>query len=260
MTVERSGRPLAVVMMIALACGCATSKAPEQASVPEFDPSDPLTATRLMQQGQALVKEGKVDEGLARYRAALKSQPDNPTIHNLMGAAELQRGNAEAALEFFNQALQLAPTYSDARNNRGASYVQLNQFSMAETDFLTVLSDNLYENRTGVYFNLGSLYYGRGNLLAAEENLRKAAVASGPIDAYLLLARVQEQLGKHELAETTLRQGMARAPERADIVLALAQLLEKEGRTSESLELYRRILNLAPHSPEAEQARAKVGR
>ena len=72
--------------------------------------------------------------------------------------------------------------------------------------------------------------------------------------------RVWALLGKHEFAETTLRQGMIRAPERADIVLALAQLLEKEGRTNESLELYRRILNLAPHSPEAEQARTKVGR
>ncbi|MEW6336642.1 MAG: tetratricopeptide repeat protein [Acidobacteriota bacterium] len=255
-----SARPLASLLMCALVWGCASTRAPEQATVLEFDPADPLTATRLMQQGQALVKEGKVDDGLVRYRAALKSQPSNPTIHNLMGAAELQRGNAAAALELFNQALQLAPTYSDARNNRGAAYVQLNQFSMAETDFLTVLADNLYENRTGVYFNLGSLYHSRGNLLAAEENLRRAAVASGPIDAYLLLARVQEQLGKHEFAETTLRQGMIRAPERADIVLALAQLLEKEGRTNESLELYRRILNLAPHSPEAEQARAKVGR
>jgi tetratricopeptide (TPR) repeat protein len=260
MTISRPARPLVAAMMLALAWGCASSKAPEQGAVPEFDPTDPLTATRLMQQGQALVKEGKFDEGLVRFRAALKAQPNNPTIHNLMGAAELQRGNAAAALDLFNQALQLAPTYSDARNNRGAAYVQLNQFSMAETDFLTVLGDNLYENRSGVYFNLGSLYYGRGNLLAAEENLRKAAVAAGPIDAYLLLATVQDQLGKREFAETTLRQGMARAPERADIVLALAQLLEKEGRSAESLELYRRILNLAPHSPEAEQARAKVGR
>ncbi|MGE5236296.1 MAG: tetratricopeptide repeat protein [Acidobacteriota bacterium] len=251
---------LAVAGWVVLTVACASTSSTPSATPVEVGRNDPLAATMLMQQGQALVNEGRIEAGVEKYRAALQLQPTNPTIHNLLGVAELQSGNAAKALASFNTALKLAPTYSDARNNRGAAYVQLGQYSMAEADFLTVLGDNLYANRAGVYFNLGSLYFGQGNYLAAEENLRKAAVDAGPVEAYALLARVQQRLGKDELAESTLRQAMARAPERADLVLALADLLEGEKRGAEARELYEKILILAPNSPEAAQARARLGK
>ena len=237
---------------------CASGAPTSSALTPEVDPKDPLAATRLMQQGQALVAEGKVPEGLERYRLAQQLQPKNPTIYNLIGVAELRQRNAAKAVEAFNQALMLAPDYSDARNNRGAAYVQLNQFAQAEADFLAVLGDSMHANRTGVYFNLGSMHFSRGNLNAAEENLRRAAVPSGPIEAFLLLGQVEEALGRNDLAETAYREGIARAPERVDLALALGKLVESAGRKDEAAEIYRRIVALAPNSPEAQQARARM--
>jgi tetratricopeptide (TPR) repeat protein len=243
-----------------LLAGCKSAK-PEAGvvAIPTVDPKDPLAAMTLLHQGKALIGEGRVDEGIARYRAALQLQPTNPTIHNAIGAAELQRDNATKALESFNRALQYAPAYSDARNNRGAAYVRLNQLALAENDFLEVLADNTYANRTGVYFNLGSLYLGRGNLAAAEENLRKAARPSGPVDAYALLAEVLHRQGKTALAESTLREGLNRAPERADLALALAELLLQEGRADEAQEMFHRVITLAPQSQEADTARKRLG-
>jgi Tfp pilus assembly protein PilF len=240
--------------------GCGSAKPKEEAVVPPtVDAKDPLAAMSLLQQGRAMISEGRVDEGISRYRAALQLQPTNPTIHNAIGAAELHRGNATKALESFNRALQLAPSYSDARNNRGAAYVRLNQLALAENDFLEVLADNTYANRAGVYFNLGSLYLGRGNLAAAEENLRKSARPSGPVDAYALLAEVLHKQGKSALAESTLREGLNRAPERADLALSLAELLLQEGRTEEAQEMFHRVITLAPQSQEADTARKRLG-
>ena len=248
-----------VAGLILVLGGCASSST-RAARATDVNPADPLGATTLMQQGQMLVAEGRVNEGMAKYQAVLQMQPKNPTIYNLIGQAELYRGGWAKALDSFNRALTLAPTYSDARNNRGVAYVRLGQFAMAESDYLTVLADTTYANRAGVYLNLGSLYLGRGNLAGAEENLRRAAVASGPVDAYFLLGQVEEKMQRPAAAESAYREATTRAPERPDIALALAHLLESQGRADEAHKLYLRILELAPNSPEAAQARSKVGR
>jgi Flp pilus assembly protein TadD len=240
-----------------VACTSSPPARPAEAA-PEIDPTNPLAGTLLMQQGRALVNEGKIPEGMAKYALALKLQPDNPTLHNLIGMAELQRGNAAKALESFNRALLLAPKYSDALSNRGAAYMQLGQYSLAESDFLSVLSDNTYANRSGVYYNLGSLNFVRGNLAAAEENLRRATREAGPVEAYFLLGQVEERLGKVALAETAYRDAMTRAPERPDVILALATLVEAQGRKGEARELYLKVIAVAPGSPEAHQARVRL--
>jgi len=262
--VRTAGRGLVVWIVSALALlmgGCASSSsAPTQPRGQDVNAHDPLGATVLMQQGQMLVAEGRIADGMAKYQAVVKMQPKNPTIHNLIGQAELWRGDAAKAVDSFNRALALAPTYSDARNNRGVAYAQLGQYAMAESDYLAVLADTTYANRAGVYLNLGVLYFGRGNLGAAEENLRRAATASGPVDAYFLLGQVEEKLGKPALAESALREAATRAPERPDIALALGRLLEGQGRTDEARKIYVRILEVAPNSPEAAQVRPKVSR
>jgi type IV pilus assembly protein PilF len=239
--------------------GCATTGPKPVPEAREVDARDPLAATTLMQQGQALLAEGKPEAALAKYGAAVKLQPSNPTAHNLYGLALLQLRRSAEAMESFNRALALAPTYSDARNNRGVAYMQLGQSALAESDFLMVLADRTYANRAGVFYNLGSLYLGRGNLTAAEENLRRAAVPAGPIEAYLLLAQVEEKLGKVEAAESALRTAMSRAPERPDIPLQLGLLLEGVGRGEEARALYRRVLQLAPDSPQATEAQRRLG-
>ncbi|MDD5562598.1 MAG: tetratricopeptide repeat protein [Thermoanaerobaculaceae bacterium] len=251
-------RCLSLLGALVLLGACASSKPAPANLPPEIDPNDPLAATMLMQQGQALVAEGKIPDGMAKFKLALSIQPKNPTVYNLIGMAELQSGKPAKALDAFNSALTLAPQYSDARNNRGAAYIQLGQYAMAEADFLAVLGDPTEANRAGVYFNLGSLYFSRGNLAAAEENLRRAAVPTGPVEAYFMLGQVEERLGQPARAETAYRDAMSRAPERADIVFALGKLLETKGRKDEAMALFRRVIALAPNSAEAQQARARL--
>ena len=253
-----AARALWRLSVIVLLAACASSASQSAARATDVDPRDPLAGTRLMQLGQALVSEGKTAEGLERYRAALALQPKNPTIHNLIGVALLQDGNPAKAIESFNRSLALAPQYSDARNNRGAAYVQLGQFAMAEADFLAVLSDSTHANRASVYCNLGALYLSRGNLSAAEENLHRAAVPSGPIEAFFMLGQVEEKLGKRELAEAAFRKAMEKAPERPEIALALGMLLESEGRKDEARDAFHRVVALGPDSAEAKQARAHL--
>lgn len=253
--------PLLVGALVVVVGGCGGTRPAASPSIaPEIDPRDPLAPTMLMQQGQALVNEGREEAGLERYRAALRLQPSNPTIHNLIGVAELRLDEPVKALESFNRALSLAPNYSDARNNRGAAYVRVGQLALAEADYLAVLADATYANRSGLFFNLGALYLQRGQLAPAEENLRRATQGAAPLEAFLLLAEVQERQDKLEAAETSLRSAMGRAPERPGVPLLLAEFLVRRQRINEARELFRRVIELAPDSDEARQARLGLER
>lgn len=251
---------IGLVVLGAVLVGCASRPPAPPKVAPELDPNDPLAAIKLMQRGQTMLAEGRVDAAVEHFQAARTLQPGNPTVHNVLGVAELRRRNPQAAIVSFNRALELAPTYSDARNNRGAAYMQLGQTAMAEADFLAVLSDATYANRSGVFFNLGSLYLRKGNLPAAEENLRRSTSSGGPVDAYMALASVEEKLGHLELAEKAYLEAVARAPERADVGMALARMYESQGRHKEAEEQYQKILTMNPESPEAQQIRSRPGK
>ncbi|MCS7183633.1 MAG: tetratricopeptide repeat protein [Thermoanaerobaculum sp.] len=250
--------PLAAVGLFAMACclGCTTATKHRAALPPGLDPSDPLAATVLLREGETMLRDGRTEEALDRFQAAASLQPANPVVHNFLGLAYLAKGEPASAVDAFSRALSFAPAYTDARNNRGIAYRALGQLALAESDFLAALQDLTYANRSGVFFNLGALYLAQGKLEAAEENLRRAATATGPPEAYLLLGEVQERLGKVGAAEEAYRKGMQRAPERADLPLRLATLLLNLGRGTEARELLQKVVELAPGSPEASQARA----
>ncbi|MEW5878127.1 MAG: tetratricopeptide repeat protein [Acidobacteriota bacterium] len=245
---------------VLLAWGCASSGSKTAELPPGIDPKDPLAATMLLREGESMLRDGRTDQALARFRSAESLQPTNPVVHNFIGLAYLAKGEPASAVEAFTRALTLAPTYTDARNNRGIAYRALGQQALAESEFLAALQDLTYANRAGVYFNLGALYLAQGRLEAAEENLRRAAGPTGPPEAYLLLGEVQERLGKLNSAEETYRKGMQRAPERADLPLRLGTLLLNRGRTAEAREVLQKVVELAPDSKEAAQARALLGR
>ncbi len=251
---------LCCVGLLLLLWGCASSGRGTAELPPGIDPKDPLAATMLLREGESMLRDGRTDQALARFRAAASLQPANPVVHNFIGLAYLAKGEPASAVEAFTRALSLAPTYTDARNNRGIAYRSLGQQALAESEFLAALQDVTYANRAGVYFNLGALYLAQGKLEAAEENLRRAATLTGPPEAYVLLGDVQERLGKLASAEETYRKGMQRAPERADLPLRLGMLLLNRGRAAEARELLQKVVELAPDSGEAAQARVLLGR
>ncbi|MEJ2583289.1 MAG: hypothetical protein P8127_16930, partial [Acidobacteriota bacterium] len=97
--------------------------------------------------------------------------------------------NRHQALENFNQALELVPLFTDARNNRGATYLAMGQLHLAEVDFVAVLGDSTYPHAKQVNYNLGLTYLERSQHGAAEEAFRQAIIPPKPVfDAYLRLA------------------------------------------------------------------------
>jgi Flp pilus assembly protein TadD len=76
---------------------------------------DPTHVACLNLRANALRQLGRADEAADALDTALQEEPDNPHSHTSYGFARLQRGEYQAAIEHFREALRIDPTHEDAR-------------------------------------------------------------------------------------------------------------------------------------------------
>jgi len=219
------------------------------------DVANPLYPFTLMRQGSVYMQQGRYDDALDRFLEAERLQPGNATVYNMAGLCYLRLNQYDQALAFFDRALSLVPNFTDARNNRGATYLALEQYRMAEVDFVAVLADNIYPHRWQVYYNLGMTYQAQDELIAAEENFRRAARAPQPVyNAFLRLSEILQLQGKIDQAVAILEEA-AITFNRPSASLALGRLLLQVGRSEEGCRHLEELVANEPSSPEADEAR-----
>ncbi len=217
---------------------------------------NPLYPFTLMREGSVQLQQGHYEQALKSFQEAAVLQPGNATAYNMIGRCYLNLHQPDKALEALNKALAIIPSFSDARNNRGVTYLTLKQYRLAEVDFLAVLSDTTYPHRWDVYYNLGLTYLERNQLVAAEENFKRATTAPSPVfQAFLRLAEVEQRLGKPEEAVTTLETAHLRFPDRPEATLQLAKALILVGRKEDARGYLESLVKDAPDSSAAREAR-----
>jgi tetratricopeptide (TPR) repeat protein len=205
------------------------------------------------------MQQEQYEEALLRFQRANEIAPGNPTVHNMIGIANLRLANFDEALTSFNMALELNPSFTDARNNRGSTYLALEQLRLAEVDFLAVLGDSTYPHRYQVFFNLGMAYLQQGRLGAAEENFRRAVTAPFPVfQAFIRLAQVYLEQGRPEEAVSLLENATLRFPERPEAPFELGRTLMSLGRTSEAQPYLEEVIAKEPGSDRARMAAAML--
>jgi Tfp pilus assembly protein PilF len=210
----------------------------------------------MMRQGSVLLQQGRYQDALEAFVEASEHQPGNATVYNMIGLCHLKMVHYDQALQAFSTALDLIPTFTDARNNRGATYLAMGQYRLAEVDFTAVLGDSTYPHRWEAYYNLGMTYLQRGQLGAAEENLRRAATAPAPVfDAFLRLAEISVERQNIDNAIDLLEEARLKFPDRLEPTFQLGRLLMEEGRTQEAEPYLREVIESDSSSELANQAR-----
>ena len=94
-------------------------------------------------------------------------------------------------------------------------------------------------NRAKVHTELGALYYGRGNMAVALEELRIASAADPnyPL-TYSMFGLVYMELREHRLAQTNFERGLQLSPTDPDINHNYGWFLCQTGRENESIKYF----------------------
>ena len=78
-----------------------------------------------MNTGNELLAQGRLDEAIAAYRAAVEAEPRLAEAHHNLGVALRSRGDLGDALREFLIAVQLEPELAEGHRNVGVTLLQL---------------------------------------------------------------------------------------------------------------------------------------
>ncbi|WP_286177532.1 MerR family transcriptional regulator [Rhodopirellula sp. JC639] len=114
--------------------------------------------------------------------------------------------------------------------------------------------------RAEISFQIGELLYRMNFLIAARERYY-SAIEIDPefVEARASLGAVLAELGQLELAVAALRGALSMHEDYADVHYTLAKTLDRLGDDLQALQHWQRIVQLAPNSPWAAEARERLG-
>lgn len=85
--------------------------------------------------GDKFFEDGDYARALKEYDTALNLEPDIPYFVRAKARALMQLGRNEEALTWFNQAVDLQPSFGGTYANRGILYDRLGDYELAIADY-----------------------------------------------------------------------------------------------------------------------------
>ncbi len=193
-------------------------------------------------------QSGKMQDALDEYTRALELNPKNPQAHHAM-ALLLQHAFArfDEAERHFGRALDLEPTFTEAKVNLGNLHLQKGAYDRAIKLYEEALADMRYRTPEFAQGNLGWAEYKRGNVEKGIGHI-KAAVTLNPefCLGYRNLGQIYEERGETEDACGQYRRYREKCADVADAHYRSGMCLAKLGRAEEAAQRFADCESLAP--------------
>lgn len=205
---------------------------------------------RLLREGVAHQKAGRLDAAEGNYKAALKIEPNNPLALNFLGALLSSRGAHEAAVSLIKKAVVIAPQYADAYVNLATPLFALGRADEAKKYVLEALEQK--PDHAAALFKLSALQRSAGDKNEAAATLR-LLLRTHPnhVNAQLRYADMLFAAAAYDRAEQHYRKALSLNPNLREAYNGLAKSLLARGDPGAAAEQLRKALALRPHDAEA---------
>ena len=205
-----------------------------------------ITETNL---AVALQAEGRLDEAIDHYQRAIALQPSYAPAYNNLGAALHAKGRHEEAIAMYQRALSLRPDYPQAHYNLGNALTDAGRPREAAGHFRIALQT--ISGSADVHNNLGIALMGEGKAAEAIAEFR-TAVQLEPESAASRrnLADALASARRYDEAITEFGRA-ARLDPTGSAHYDLGSLFLELDRTEEAIAAFRAALRLAPRSVQA---------
>ena len=206
--------------------------------------------------GVGLATLGRRDEALAEYETAVRLDPRLALAHYNLGLELAERGRLDEAMARYEEAIRLDPAYAPPRVNLGLLLANRERFADAIVQYRTALA--LDPSLHAAYNNLAVALERTGAIDEAVDAYR-TAVRMQPSDprARFNLGAVLLARGDATGAATQYREVVRLDPAIPEAHAALGEALERSGDPAGAEAAYRQALARRPDWP-AVQARVAV--
>lgn len=199
---------------------------------------------------------GQYDAALRQLEGAKTSGASPAEVENVRGLALLLRGDATKALASFDRALELNPSLSEARLNRAIARLRLQDVATASKDFEAVYADEHSAVRAEAAYHNAIALDRLGRAADAEEWLSRALTLDPSLDAALLYTgMLRERRGDLQGAGRAYLDYLKTHPDSPAALLRFGMSAQKAGRIETARKYLQRVLDTAPSSVEAIEAR-----
>jgi tetratricopeptide (TPR) repeat protein/serine/threonine protein kinase len=170
---------------------------------------------------------GQAKRAVADFSRAIELAPAFAPAWRNRGLAHDDLGQTPLALADFIKATELDSTYTEAWKNRGVAHAKLNQLPQALSDFSRAIE--LDPSMASAWFNRGVANHQMGKPAQAIADCARAIdlAPNDPtlVEAFLLRALAQQQLGRFGPAVTDFESFLRRVPAHHKAQMTLARLL-----------------------------------
>jgi len=120
------------------------------------------------------VENGRLELGLRELLMAERLDPENPEVQHGLGIAYLQRGKVPEAEAHLLRAIELAPSYQEARFNLSSLYLNLERYDECIHHSELLSDDATFVSPWRSYTNWGWALYRQGHQAEARRKLERA--------------------------------------------------------------------------------------
>ena len=179
--------------------------------------------------GEYLASQGRTDEAVVHFRAALAIRPDDLPANLNLGTYEHGRGNLAAAIErYWMVALHAGDVglRATAYGNLGSAYRQMGELVRARQCFEMALQ--LAPDRPMAMIGLGLIAQKNGDSAEAVRQYSRAMAVQPTDVGFLLLGRALQQEGRSDEAKAILERVARVSPNLAEAQATADALLSEK--------------------------------
>jgi tetratricopeptide (TPR) repeat protein len=199
---------------------------------------------------EALVKAGRVGEGVALLERLIAQSLDNPWLRFVHGHTLYHQGRYKEAEEAYRQVIRLQPDHATAHNNLGDALNRQKLHNEAEAAYRQAI--RLKPDFHEAYSNLGNALNALERHKDAETACRQAIrLKHDCSSAHNNLGIALNRQGKHKEAEAAFRQAIRLEPDDPVAQTNLGGALTRQGRYVEAEAALRQVIRIRPNDPEA---------
>jgi len=198
--------------------------------------------------GLALMEQGKLDASRMRFLEALRIHPDLKEAHLNLGIVFAKQGKHEESIHHYREALRIQPEYTEAHNNLGFMLAQQGKHKEATTHYGEAL--RIDPEYARAHFNLGLTLLAEGRLDDCSKQLLEALRCNPRYaEAHHSLGVVLAQQGKWNEAVPCFREAIRLDSKCSAFHSSLALALATNGEIDDAIRHYREAIRLQPQDP-----------
>ena len=195
--------------------------------------------------GNAVLKEGRVDEALLYFQRAVQIKPGYAEAHNNLGNALLQKARVDEAIVQEREALKIWPDFAEAHFNLGLALGQKGRIDESIAQFQEAL--RIKPDYAAAHYTLGYTLGRRGRVDEAISHYRGALqIKPDFAEAHNNLGTALRQKGRVDEAISHYQKALEILPDNESVHVNLANAFLQEGRADQAIAHFQSALQIEP--------------